>query len=225
MNDDTDSPDLVDVLRAALAAGLGRVRVAIPAKVVSYDAAKQTITAQVVIRSRYLDADGAEVAYLPAPVANVPVDFPSGGGYAITWPLNAGDPVVLVVCDRSVDEWKTTAQGDNTPAVPRRFDLTDAIAIPGGRSPASPLGATSVGDAMVVTLPTSKSLLVGADTATDGVARSSITDADLNALKDAFDAWTPALHDGGTALKTILTALLLSGWPTATGSTRLKTDG
>lgn len=223
MTDATDDPDLIDVIRAALAAGLGRVRTEIPARVVSYDATTQTITAQVVIRSRYLDENGDAVAYLPKPVANVPVVFPSGGGYAITWPLVAGDPVILVVCDRSIDEWKTTGQGDNTPAIPRRFDLSDAVAIPGGHAPAAPLPATSIADALVVTLPPGKALDVGGASATSAVALAALVSSAFGTLKTWLDTHT---HGGVTAGPGVtLIPVVLSPSAASTASTRLKTDG
>jgi hypothetical protein len=222
--DTTEDPDLLDVLRAALAAGLGKVRTAIPAKVVSYDPTTQTITAQVTVRSRYIDPDTKEVTtYRPAPIANVPVVFLAGGGYAITWPLTVGDPVLLAVCDRSIAEWKETGADDNAPAHPRRFDLTDAVAFVGGR----PLGAGSVdANALVVTLPVGKSVKIGSNAAAIAVAKATQTDANFSALLSAITGAVIVPGDGGANFKaTLLAALASAGYPTPTGSTRLRVDG
>ena len=126
------------------------MRVAIPGVVTSYDAATQTATVQPVVRFRYTDTDGESKQYLPGPVPNVPILYPSGGGYSLTFPFDTGDPVLLMVADRSIAEWKATGAEDNTPQHFRRFDLSDAFAIPGGRSPADPLETDAVGDCMVL---------------------------------------------------------------------------
>lgn len=49
-----------------------------------------------------------------------------------------------------------------------------------------------------------------------GTAAPLATHADLEALKTAFDSWTPVPNDGGAALKTILDALIATGWPAGT---------
>jgi hypothetical protein len=173
----SDTPTDAEILRLAAKAALGGVRVCIPAVVVAYDRAAQTITAQVVVRSRYLDENGQPVTYLPKPIPNVPVQFPAGGGGSLTFDLEAGDPVTLLVADRSLDEWKTTGQEDNTPAHPRRFDLTDAIALPGGQSPATPLPGAAVADGAAVLR--GSPVKLGAGTATERVILGDAFFADL----------------------------------------------
>jgi len=64
-------------------------------------------------------------------VLNVPVQMPSSSTAALTFPVNVGDPVLLVYSMRSVDNWK---RGEGRPATPndnRKFDKRDCIAIPG----------------------------------------------------------------------------------------------
>lgn len=75
-------------------------------------------------------------------VLNVPVQMPSSSTAALTFPVNVGDPVLLVYAMRSLDTWK---RGSGTPLVPndlRKFDKRDCIAIPGiwpfGRSVNNP---------------------------------------------------------------------------------------
>jgi hypothetical protein len=183
----SDTPSDADLLRAAIAAALGPVRTAIPAEVVAYDRTKQTITAQIVIRSRYVDpSTGEAITYRPKPIPNVPVAFPSGGGGSITWPLAAGDPVLLVFADRSTDEWKATAQDDNTPRDPRRFDLSDAVALPGHRAPADPLDATAIDETALVIA--ADEIKLGASTATQYAARADRVAARLAALEAAHNA-------------------------------------
>jgi len=167
---DTDNPALEHVINDAIAAAFGPKRTMIPARVVSYDSTKQTITAQIVVRSFYLDEDNVMFSYLPKPIANIPVLFPAGDGFSITWPLAKDDAVTLVFADRSVDEWKHSGGADNTPQDMRRWNMSDAFALPGAQAPASPLPAGAVDDAaLVLRAPMVK---VGDSTATQFVALS-----------------------------------------------------
>ena len=150
-----------------------------PATVQSYDETKQTATLQPVVARRYRLSDG-EVYTEPMPViAEVPILFPSGGGMSITWPLSAGDPVTVVIAERSLAEWKANAKAATTPGDTRRFDLSDAVAYPGGRSPASPLSGVSATNLVV----TASGLLLGSKTAAESFV-----------LGDAFKA----LYNGHT---------------------------
>ena len=64
-------------------------------------------------------------------VLNVPVQMPSSSLAALTFPINVGDPVLLVYSMRALDVWK---RSEGKPAVPndnRKFDKRDCFAIPG----------------------------------------------------------------------------------------------
>ena len=119
------------------------VYTAMPGVVVSYDAATQ----RAVVRGALalVLTDGSRRAR--PEIADVPVVFPSGGGYSLIVPLEAGDPVLLVFSQRGLTAWKT-AYRDAVPDVGHYFDAEDAVAIPGfgkvgGVAPAVP-------DAMVI---------------------------------------------------------------------------
>ena len=62
---------------------------------------------------------------------NVPVQFPSGGGYTLTYPLKDGDPGLIVFSDRCIDNFKLSGGGVQNQAVRRAHDLSDGIFIPG----------------------------------------------------------------------------------------------
>ena len=67
---------------------------------------------------------------LPRPtLLNVPVAWLAGGGSRITAELAVGDSVLLVVCQRSIDVWKSTKHR-GAPSDKRLFAMRDAIAIP-----------------------------------------------------------------------------------------------
>jgi hypothetical protein len=79
-----------------------------------------------------LNINGAEIK-LPK-MLNVPVMFPSGGGTGVvTFPMKAGDPVLILFSQRSLQKWKITGAG-GWPVVPedkRYLSQTDAICLPG----------------------------------------------------------------------------------------------
>ena len=64
------------------------------------------------------------------PILDVPVVFPSAGGYSITFPVSAGDEVLLVFSERAIDNWLSHG-GVQEPYTVRKHDYTDAFAIIG----------------------------------------------------------------------------------------------
>jgi hypothetical protein len=121
---------LEDVLEDALVGALyARVHVSLPGRVVSYDLTTQTAAVQPIVRARFRSEDDTVETYQLPVLPAVPVAFPQGGGCSITWPLQQGDDVLLVVSERSLDEWKATAAGEVAAQDARRFDLSDAVAL------------------------------------------------------------------------------------------------
>lgn len=216
------TPSETDTLLAAIRAQLALVHTCLPGTIASYDEATQTATIAPAVKFKYRKADGTIENYAPPAIPKVPIAFPGGEGWSITWPLAAGDPVTLVFAERSLDEWRTVRGSAHEARDVRRFDLTDAIAIPGGRSPADPLPAEGYDPAALVIRGTL--IKLGSSAASDFVALSSLTDAALAQLAAVFDAWTPVPNDGGLALKTALAALLLAGWPASTAATKVKAE-
>jgi hypothetical protein len=132
-------------MREAARAAVACVNVALPATVVSYDEATQSATVRPVPCFRRKDpAQGnAVVCYRPPDVPGVPVLFAGGASWSIVGPLAEGDPGLLVICDRSTDEWRATGGATVEPQDPRRHNLTDGIFIPGLRSPAAALESSA----------------------------------------------------------------------------------
>lgn len=81
----------------------------------------------------HFETDAGTVQAIDYPVIqDIPVLFPRGGGFSITWPLKKGDPVVLIFAQRSLDEWKA-GDGKKPTAQEslRMHDLSDALCIAG----------------------------------------------------------------------------------------------
>jgi hypothetical protein len=136
---ETATPDLGTVLRAAIVAGLKNARVALPARVETYDATKQSVDVQPLVYEGYLDEAGKRQAERLPVVAGVPVVFPGAGGFRVTFPIAKGDTVLLVFASSSIDRWLALG-GEVDPQDDRRHHLSDAIAIPGLRDFAHALG-------------------------------------------------------------------------------------
>ncbi|MDK9607118.1 Gp138 family membrane-puncturing spike protein [Lelliottia wanjuensis] len=102
-----------------------RLKVSAPAIVKSFDG-RQTVTVQVVTSGQ--DSDGSE---MPIPLlVDVPVQFPRGGGFALTFPIKAGDEGLVVFSDRCIDGWFSSGSA-GIPPDHRQHDLSDAMFIPG----------------------------------------------------------------------------------------------
>jgi hypothetical protein len=104
-------------------------RVSMPAEVVTFDPAKQTCSAQPLLKWR-----GSQ---LPI-IEDVPVSFPSGGGFAFTFPLQAGDVVLLVFSDSGYENWYKQG-GISVPRPDQPHAISNAIAIPGITNSLNPI--------------------------------------------------------------------------------------
>lgn len=127
----TRSPSLEEVLRAAIDYRLLGVHTALPARVESYDAASQKISAKPLVRALTPTADGGELNESVPIINDVPVVFPRAGGFFISLPVQQGDHVLLIFNERSVDKF-IAGEGDEVdPIDPRDHDLSDAVALVG----------------------------------------------------------------------------------------------
>lgn len=93
----------------------------------SYDPDSQIVTVQPAIKRKRENEDESK----PRPVlADVRIVFPGSGDYWLTFPITAGDPVLLLAPSRSLDNWLNSG-GIVDPGSDRIFDLSDAVAVPG----------------------------------------------------------------------------------------------
>lgn len=102
---------------------------ALPAVIVQVnDAEKQIVDVKPLVNEVFPDwTDDQEYPT----ILSVPLIFPSSSTSAITFPVKAGDTVLLVFAQSCIDVFKS---GDGTAQPPsdyRRFNKRDAIAIPG----------------------------------------------------------------------------------------------
>lgn len=123
--------DPVEAMRRNNDALSANIRVAVPAKVVSFNASEQTIVAQPLIREKIINRFNGDVNWLTIPVIpDVPVCFPQAGNFVLTMPIAAGDEVLLVFNDSCIDSWWANGGLQNWNDK-RRHDLSDAVAVIG----------------------------------------------------------------------------------------------
>lgn len=107
-----------------------QLRVSIPGIIQEFDPATQTATVQVALRE-HVRQETLEYAWTEIPLLlDVPVIFPRGGGYVLTFPVKKGDECLVVFSDMCIDAWFSNG-GVQNQIEKRRHDLSDAIAILG----------------------------------------------------------------------------------------------
>lgn len=197
---DGDAMDAASAMEASINIQLAQLHVSLPVRVVSYDPTKQQVKVQPVVQR--VDPDGQVRPY--PPIAACPVAFPAGGGYCLSWDLQAGDLGLLVFASAAIGQWVATAQETVRPESARRGSLSDGVFVPGIRPQGTPLatlagGGLSVGkEDGTARLHISSAGVVQVKggtveigpSATDKAALASLIDAHFTALKTALDLHT-----------------------------------
>jgi hypothetical protein len=120
------------------------IRVALPCRVESFDSVNQTVDLTPAIKDVTPLGE-----YTDAPMLiGVPVQFPGGSQFSITFPLAAGDEGLCIFSDSDISTWAIEG-GIVNPNTPRQHHVADAVFIPGIRSTAHKLGEFKT-DAIVV---------------------------------------------------------------------------
>lgn len=126
----TRSPDLAEVIKAAIANATGEIHTALPGKVEKYDSAKQRVDVKPLLKKAVINIDGTESTVALPVIPDVPVMFPRAGGFFLTFPIQKGDFVLLVFVERSTDLFLAGPGADTDPVDFRTHDLSDAVAFP-----------------------------------------------------------------------------------------------
>lgn len=106
------------------------LRVAAPGLIQDFDPVAQTVSVQVAIREKIIDADMMQ-QWVDIPLLlDVPIVIPRAGGFALTLPITAGDECLVVFSDMCIDAWFSSG-GVQNQIEKRRHDLSDGFAIIG----------------------------------------------------------------------------------------------
>lgn len=134
-----------EAFRLAMDGRLAITWTAMPCIVTSVNLAKMTIECQPALKAEIItEAGTSQTVNLPK-LVDVPIVFPSAGGFTLTLPIKPGDEVLVVFSSRCIDSWWQSG-GIQEVAEGRMHDLSDGFAIPGPRSiPNALTGISSTG--------------------------------------------------------------------------------
>lgn len=124
--DDQAEATFEEAIQSAIDSRLKETHTCLPGIVRKFDPATQTATVQPAIKRIFVEQGPVD---LPLCV-DVPVQFPAGGNFMLTFPLVDGDECLLVFSERAIDFW-WDRKGVQLPAEYRMHDLSDAFAIVG----------------------------------------------------------------------------------------------
>jgi hypothetical protein len=117
---------LEGILRRYIQEGHKHLRIAFPGAIAAVEA-DQTVDVQPLLQVRYAGADPSDMPQIKA----VPVVMPQGGDWRISYPLAVGDTGLVIVTDRSLDNWLAGQGGTTDPLDTRCHHLADAVFVPG----------------------------------------------------------------------------------------------
>lgn len=120
--------DLEEGMRLALDNALAHTWCALPGIIQGVDLGRQTCSVQPAITGTVMERDGKKKAVQLPMLVDVPLVFPRAGGFALTFPVRAGDECLVIFADRCIDAW--WQYGKVSAPVEQRFhDLSDGFAI------------------------------------------------------------------------------------------------
>ncbi len=124
---------LADNIRQGVNNRLKDLHTSMPGIIQSFDPVNQTASVQAAVRRVFITREGTNEILAPQDIPiliNVPVQFPRGGGFSLTFPVKKGDECLLVFAERSFDEWHKFG-GVRDPGARRFHSLSDATAFVG----------------------------------------------------------------------------------------------
>ena len=136
--------DREESLRLALEGAQAQMWTALPGIITAVDLAAQTCSVQPAITGEITGANGATTAVQLPLLVDVPIVFPRAGGFALTFPVRAGDECLVIFACRCIDGWWQSG-GVQPPAESRMHDLSDGFAILAPTSQKNALGGVSGG--------------------------------------------------------------------------------
>ncbi len=98
------------------------IHTALPAKVVASTNGGNTVTVELMVNQ--VLSDGS--AHVLPPLADVVVQYPSAGGFAVTFPLKKGDEGLVTFAERCIDGWWESG-GKSIPLDSRTHCLSDGF--------------------------------------------------------------------------------------------------
>lgn len=117
--------ELTEQFEKTARAVVSEIHTALPGKIVSFDAEKGFATVKPI--GKYVTSNQKVLDY--PEISEVPFMFPysSQAEIGIYFPVKVGDSCIIIISEVELDEWRNGTESEGS----LRFDLTNAIAIPG----------------------------------------------------------------------------------------------
>lgn len=121
-----ETSTLAEVIENTILSFMEGMHTCMPGRIESYDFKASKASVKPLLQRSYIDGTTLDIPIL----RDVPVIFPRTQSAGITFPVNRGDRVLIMFAERSLNIWK--GSGENAvPTDNRKFDISDAICIPG----------------------------------------------------------------------------------------------
>jgi hypothetical protein len=127
MTEELETTDMDVGLAAVFESLLAGIHTCTIGKVTAFDRTNETVSVQPVLKRKYKGVDDPQEM---AVITDVPVVWLGSGNLWLTVDIEVDSYVLLVFCERSIANWIDRG-GVVDPQRSRRFDESDAIAIPG----------------------------------------------------------------------------------------------
>ena len=183
------TPTQREALDAVLRAGRRSLHTCFPAKVLAYDAAAQTVDVEPQIMRELQDDEGALAHEKLPTLYDVPVQWPRGGGHALTFPLQVGDYVEIQCAEQSLLVWRDSGEVSE-PGISQAHGLNGCMARPGWYPDTKRVEGASTTDLVIGKVDGSASIrikpdgtvVLGEDSGADFVALADKVEAELNEI-------------------------------------------
>ena len=229
----TITPELAEVISEALESRLIDVHVALPGSVQAYDSSTQTADIELQVKRMLPDGEGGYSSESLPVLKNIPVAFPRGADFFVSFPLPAGSTGLVVFSESSLDQWRSVG-AEVSPGDIGRHTLTGGVFMPGlvpnaeaitdpGIGTDAAFGKVS-GPQVRARASTVEVTTGGAASASDFVAMSAKVDALWTAFISTCDA-TSAPDPAAAFAAAVSTAVKATTYYQNTASTNLKADG
>lgn len=116
-----------DIFSKYVETALKNVHTCLPGRIESYTKSQRKAKVKVLIRYR---TDLETEIEIP-PIDNVPVIFPSGKNFTLEWPLEKNDGCLVLFSEEGIGNFLNSTNQEVDPDSYARFQLTDAICLPG----------------------------------------------------------------------------------------------
>lgn len=174
------APSFEDLIRMVSRGEVNRRHGALPVEVVTYNAAKQSVSVKPVVPV-VVEGEPLEIPV----IQDVPVRFPAGSGGSFTFPLKKGDEGWIRPAGADISGWKASGSKQAAPTRFTRNSLSDCVFDPGSRPLSRALGALQY-HATAAVLFADTELLLGDSTASSFVALATKVATELAKIQTAI---------------------------------------